>query len=428
MATLSAGVVASSGATQAQAADRATVIVQAHRGGPALGAPENSLAAFRLALAEGVGRVELDVQITKDKVPVVNHEDKITDRSAFNFFGATIPKRDCTHDGQRIHEMTIEQVEQVRCGGEPIPTLAEVIDLFRGSGVPLNIEIKSWDEAKEPRASRQETANIVVRQLQDGGLGGQYVVSSFIWRDILPVVKKIDPSIYVIGFERVDDPDGKGPAKSIRQPGSSQYGVVREAASAGLDALGFNSNYAQASVVEFVNEMGLDLAMYELDTPAKVRFAIANGQRFVGSDNPVATRSLLNDISSSGSLPQLSDLQTKLTSLKSKKVYDKSMSKGKETNVQVIGKSGTAPASAQKGLKGIRLEVTVKSKKDSGNIVLGARNSATSTDVVIPFKKGTSKQTVMVSPGDKGQIRIRATAKADKVTVKVTGYEQYVLS
>ena len=72
--------------------------------------------------------------------------------------------------------------------------------------------------------------------------------------------------------------------------------------------------------------------------------------------------------------------------------------------------------------------MTVKSKKDSGNIVLGARNSATSTDVVIPFKKGTSKQTVMVSPGDKGQIRIRATAKADKVTVKVTGYEQYVLS
>ena len=66
---------------------------------------------------------------------MVNHEDKITDRSAFNFFGATIPKRDCTHDGQRIHEMTIEQVEQVRCGGEPIPTLAEVIDLFRGSGV-----------------------------------------------------------------------------------------------------------------------------------------------------------------------------------------------------------------------------------------------------------------------------------------------------
>ena len=37
-------------------------------------APENSLKAFRLAVERGFG-IELDVQLSKDKVPVVFHDD-----------------------------------------------------------------------------------------------------------------------------------------------------------------------------------------------------------------------------------------------------------------------------------------------------------------------------------------------------------------
>jgi len=69
-----------------------TFKVEAHRGGPGLGAPENTAALFRLAVAAGVDRIELDVQLTSDDVVVVSHDD-------------TLPAR-CTTPGKRIHTLT----------------------------------------------------------------------------------------------------------------------------------------------------------------------------------------------------------------------------------------------------------------------------------------------------------------------------------
>jgi len=48
-------------------------LIIAHRGASAE-APENTLAAFRRALALGVDSIELDVQVTTDGVPVVFHD------------------------------------------------------------------------------------------------------------------------------------------------------------------------------------------------------------------------------------------------------------------------------------------------------------------------------------------------------------------
>ncbi len=216
--------IGSPGATpKAQAAGEwGRVIVQAHRGGPALGAPENSLELFQRARDARVDLVEMDVVFTKDKVAIVNHDDKIKDVSSYVVNGVTVPKLDRTHEGKKIHDMTAVQVAEVRCGSHPLPTLAEVIQIFKGSGIPLNVEIKSWDESKQSRASRQEYASLAVKELLDGGMRGKFVISSFVWRDILPTVRKIDTSIPVIGFDRIDDPDGSGPTGFVRQPKSSQ--------------------------------------------------------------------------------------------------------------------------------------------------------------------------------------------------------------
>jgi glycerophosphoryl diester phosphodiesterase len=55
----------------------------AHRGA-SVDAPENTLAAFRIALEQGADGIELDVHTTADGVPVVMHDatlDRTTDRS-----------------------------------------------------------------------------------------------------------------------------------------------------------------------------------------------------------------------------------------------------------------------------------------------------------------------------------------------------------
>ncbi len=92
------------------------VIVQAHRGGPALGAPENSLELFQRARDARVDLVEMDVVFTKDKVAIVNHDDKIKDVSSYVVNGVTVPKLDRTHEGKKIHDMTASRWRRCAAG------------------------------------------------------------------------------------------------------------------------------------------------------------------------------------------------------------------------------------------------------------------------------------------------------------------------
>ena len=53
-----------------------TPLVWAHRGASGY-APENTIESFRLAIEQGADGIELDVQLTKDDVLVVIHDEWI---------------------------------------------------------------------------------------------------------------------------------------------------------------------------------------------------------------------------------------------------------------------------------------------------------------------------------------------------------------
>jgi glycerophosphoryl diester phosphodiesterase len=107
----------------------------AHRGG-SLEAPENTLASFRHAIEVGAKYVELDVQMSKDGVLVVIHDDTL-DRTT-NGMGS-------------VGEHTYDELKKLDAGshfapeysGETIPTLREVLELCAGADVGVVIEIKS---------------------------------------------------------------------------------------------------------------------------------------------------------------------------------------------------------------------------------------------------------------------------------------------
>ena len=93
-------------------------------------APENSMAAFRKAVDAGFG-MELDIQLSKDKVPVVFHDFTL--------------KRVCGAEG-KIKDYTLQELKEFRLYGtkEQIPTLAQVLELVDGR-VPLIVEFKGED-------------------------------------------------------------------------------------------------------------------------------------------------------------------------------------------------------------------------------------------------------------------------------------------
>lgn len=101
----------------------------AHRGlfDNASNAPENSLKAFRLAVENGYG-IELDVQLSKDKVPVVFHD-------------ATL-KRMCGVDGN-VWDYTLEELKKFTLANsdEHIPTFKEALEVIDGK-CPIIVEYK----------------------------------------------------------------------------------------------------------------------------------------------------------------------------------------------------------------------------------------------------------------------------------------------
>ena len=93
-------------------------------------APENSLPAFARAVEAGFG-IELDVQMSKDRVPVVFHDLTL--------------KRVCGVDG-RVKDYTYEELSRMPlCGsGQHMPKFSEVLSLVRGR-VPMIVEYKTED-------------------------------------------------------------------------------------------------------------------------------------------------------------------------------------------------------------------------------------------------------------------------------------------
>lgn len=124
-------------------------------------APENSMAAFRKAVEGGYG-IELDVQLTKDQVPVVFHdftlqrmarmaEGAVTDstptgdgsKTAEAVTSGAIEDRGLQPAPGKVADYTYEELKQFTLGksSEQIPTFKEFLEMVDGR-VPLIVEYK----------------------------------------------------------------------------------------------------------------------------------------------------------------------------------------------------------------------------------------------------------------------------------------------
>ncbi len=177
-------------------------LVIAHRG-DSFRAPENTLEAAQLAHEAGAPAWELDVQLTRDGVPIVLHDDSLARTTDVSIRFANDRRR---HDGFRVsdftlaevqtldagswfvddagayrsalhfgthQELTAFQIEHYRSGSVRIPTLAEALELTRSLGWLVNVEIKSFPCGPPGIAER------VLEQIAAIGLQDRVLISSF---------------------------------------------------------------------------------------------------------------------------------------------------------------------------------------------------------------------------------------------------------
>jgi glycerophosphoryl diester phosphodiesterase len=153
-------------------------LVTAHRGS-SREAPENTIAALKVAISHKADFAELDAQETKDGRVVITHNSNFKRTARVN---------------KNLWEMNFDEVRNLDVGsrfsskfkGEKVPTLEEYIDAAKGK-IKLNIEIKLHGHNKELVKS-------VVKIIDDKNFVDSCVVTSVDYNSLLEV-KRLNPKI-----------------------------------------------------------------------------------------------------------------------------------------------------------------------------------------------------------------------------------------
>jgi glycerophosphoryl diester phosphodiesterase len=152
-------------------------LVLGHRGASAE-APENTLAAFRLAMEHGADGVELDVRRCATGEVVVVHDEDLA-----RVAGAPLRVEASPLAALRALDVGAWKGERFR--GERIPLLAEVLEALP-EGV-VNVELKGGGRDLS-------LAHAAAEAIWRAGAGGRVVVSSFDWR-LLAAYRLASPDV-----------------------------------------------------------------------------------------------------------------------------------------------------------------------------------------------------------------------------------------
>jgi Glycerophosphoryl diester phosphodiesterase len=239
-----------------------TPLIIGHRGASAV-APENTLAAFREAIAVGADGVEFDVRLTRDGVPVVIHDSSLRRTGGLS---------------QRIADVTWAELAKIDVGSwfsgsfanETVPSLAELFTLFQSNNSTLYLEMKC-DSPKE----YAPLAEACCRLIAEHGLKERVMIECF-QLPALGVVRDIDSGIKTVAlFE-----------PSISPSLLSDQSIINNATDVGAIALALHHRLARRSLVQKARDAGMHVAVWTVDDPAWLERARSIGIDALITNNP----------------------------------------------------------------------------------------------------------------------------------------------
>jgi glycerophosphoryl diester phosphodiesterase len=242
-------------------------LIAAHRGGAALW-PENSLLAFRNALALGVDFLETDVHLTADGELVILH-DPTLDRTTSGT-GPVTQRRlaDLASVRLRAADGTLTD--------EPLPTLGQLLDLLAASRARLLLEIKV-DASRRPYAGIEEK---VLTPIRSRGLAARVLIMAF-QPDTLRRVRTLDPAIPTVLLINRSRMEREGAAV-----------VVQEARDVRASHLAIDHRAIDPVTVAAARAAGLVLGAWTVNTDPDLRRMIDLGVDVLISDRPDLARRL----------------------------------------------------------------------------------------------------------------------------------------
>ncbi|MHB1558971.1 MAG: glycerophosphodiester phosphodiesterase, partial [Isosphaeraceae bacterium] len=292
-----------------------TALIFAHRG-DSFHAPENTLEAARLGLEAGADAWELDVQLTRDGVPVVLHDesllrttdvavryagdprgqdgfrvsdfdlDEIRSLDAGGWFVADDGGYRSARDFATLGQLDLAAVARFRSGAVRVPTLEEVLAFTRDRDWLVNVEIKSFPD-RPPGLVEQVIAAIAATDTADRVLlssfdhedvaaadrpGRRYGLGLLLWT---PIHRLAEYATELVGADTVHlsaeilGSDGVA-YRRHRKARSLRHDVVAALRSRGLLTLVYTVNYqADGMLARHLAEIGVRGLF--TDDPAGIR-------------------------------------------------------------------------------------------------------------------------------------------------------------
>jgi glycerophosphoryl diester phosphodiesterase len=254
----------------------ATPPIQAHRGGPiADGVPayaENTLPAFRRAARDGFV-LELDVKLTKDRVPVVFHDaglERVTGCTGLVRDRTLEELRDCPVVWLGRRDPALPHVPAP--SPVPIPTLAEVLRLADRHRARVNAEIKNQPTDPDFDPGDGFPRAVVDAIVEAGFPPSRLVIQSF-WPTNLTFAKARLP----------------GAETSLLSLAATNPAAPAVAAAAGHEWVS-PEGVPEGALVSAAHALGRRVVPYTMNTPEEVRGAVAAGVDELISDDPEMAR------------------------------------------------------------------------------------------------------------------------------------------
>ena len=173
--------------------------------------PENTLHSFNFLFENKISAFETDILISRDLVPVINHDFRLNPALIRNSDGDWIE-----NDDIKIFDLTYEQLSKFKIGsidkkskygkrfddqkslGEiNIPKLSDLLELALNNisdDLIINLEIKSTPVEDNLTPSPNAMARLITNEVNKTELKGKVIYSSFDWR-ILREIKNINHQI-----------------------------------------------------------------------------------------------------------------------------------------------------------------------------------------------------------------------------------------
>jgi glycerophosphoryl diester phosphodiesterase len=264
----------------------------AHRGGGAL-MPENSLAAFRNAIALGADGAELDVQLSADGVAVIYHDlwlnPGYTRKDAAWLEGVTPRIKDLTLAGLRGYDIgrarpgsdyAAAHPLQAAADGERIPTLEEVVTLANAApNFHLLVELKcdlSGDSA-DPVA----LADAALAVVEGADFLSRAVFVGFDWRALARVkLRQPKAAIWCTTDEKIEG-------------NADLFEIVK-----GMGGAGWFPHFSSltSDAAALARSYGFKLAAWTVNDESEMRRLMAFGVDAICTDSPDILKGLTSRV------------------------------------------------------------------------------------------------------------------------------------